>query len=344
MIIKGAAIRSFLENPDTGLRAILLYGPDVGLIKERAEILGRTQVADLSDPFSVVELFATDLKSDPARLSDEASALSFGGGGRVVRVRQATDGCSDICAALLEMDAPTGAMVIVEAGELSPRSGLRKLFEGAENAVALACYGDDARSLPDVIRESLAPHNMTVSRDAMALLQQSLGADRSLTRSELEKLALYKGEPGEISVDDVRASLSEAAATSMDDVVFAAASGNMDKLDAALEKTFGEGVHAVQVVRASSRHFQRLHLARGEMDGGKSSEDAMRSLRPPVFYMLKDQFKAQLGIWPRERLVRAFELLTQAELDCKTTGLPAPAMCHRALIQIAQAARAGRRR
>lgn len=343
MIIKGAATKSFLQNPDKSLRAILLYGPDTGLVKENAEQIAKTRVPDLSDPFSVVEIFASDLRSDPARLADEAGALSFGGGGRVVRVRQASDASADAIASFIDGDTLSGAMVIIEAGELNARSALRKLFEGSEIAVALACYGDDARSLPDIIRQTLAPHNMTVSRDAMALLIQSLGADRSLTRGELEKLALYKGLPGEISIDDVRASLSDAAATSMDDVVFAAASGNFAKLESALEKTFDEGTNAIAVVRASARHFQRLHMARGEIDNGKSSEDALQILRPPVFYKYKDQFKSQLNIWPGERLARAFELLTQAEIDCKTTGLPAPAMCHRALIQIAQAARSWRR-
>ena len=343
MIIKGAAIKSFLQKPDPSLRAILLYGPDNGLIKENAEQLAKTQVADLNDPFSVVEIFAPELKSDPARLGDEAGALSFGGGGRVVRVRQATDASTNAIASFLDGDTPSGAIVIIEAGELAARSSLRKLFEGSENAVAVACYADDARSLPDIIRQTMAPHNQTVSRDAMALLVQSLGADRSLTRNELEKLAIYKGGPGEISIDDVRASLSDAAATSMDDVVFSAASGNFAKLDSALEKTFDEGISPIAVVRASTRHFQRLHLARGEMDNGKSVEDAVRSLRPPVFYKYMDQFKSQLRIWPSVRLARAFELLTQAELDCKTTALPAPAMCHRALIQIAQAARSVRR-
>ncbi|MBT4488179.1 MAG: DNA polymerase III subunit delta, partial [Rhodospirillaceae bacterium] len=35
---------------------------------------------------------------------------------------------------------------------------------------------------------------------------------------------------------------------------------------------------------------------------------------------------------------QALAILTEAELDCKTTGLPAEAICGRALIRIANAA------
>ncbi len=343
MKITGQRIKSFMASPDDGLRAILIYGPDSGLVKERAEILARGRVEDLNDPFGVVEISGSELKADPARLADEASAMTLGGGGRVVRVRAATDVCKDACKSFLELGTPAEALVLIEGAELGPRSSLRKLFEGAKNAAALPCYTDDARSLPDVIRETLKPHQLTVSRDAMSLLLQSLGADRGLTRGELEKLALYKGAPGEISIDDVRAAIGDAAKTTLDDVVYAAASGDMQKLDRGLGRTFDEGVHAVAVVRAAERHFQRLHLARGHMDGGKSAQDAMKSLRPPIIFMRADQFRAQLNLWPGARLTRAFDILTQAELDCKTTALPAEAICGRALIQIGQAAKAARR-
>ena len=343
MKLNAGGIRAFLGKPDAAMRAVLLYGPDTGLVKERAEALTKTRVADLHDPFGVSELGAGDLKTDPARLADEAQALSLGGGGRVVRVRQATDGCSDAVRSFLELDTPAEAMVLIEAGELGPRSSLRKLFEGAANAVALPCYADGARDLADVVRQTLSKNNLTIGRDAMAALVQSLGADRGLTRGELEKLVLYKDSSGEVTIEDVAAVVGDAAATSMDDVVNAAAVGDAGALDSALSKTLGEGANPVQVVRAAQRHFQRLHLAAGEMAKGKSAGDAMKALRPPVFFQNQDRFVHQLRLWPVTRLARAFELLTEAELGCKSTGLPAEAICGRALIQIAQAARSARR-
>jgi DNA polymerase-3 subunit delta len=47
--------------------------------------------------------------------------------------------------------------------------------------------------------------------------------------------------------------------------------------------------------------------------------------------------------WPPKRLGQALAILLEAELDCKTTGLPDEAVCGRALIRIANAARLGTR-
>lgn len=345
MKISGAAaVEQFLRAPDPALRAILVFGPDEGLVRERAQRLARTVLDDLNDPFRVAEFSGAQLKDDPARLADEAASMAFGGGRRVVWVRQASDGCEAACKSFLDLDTPVDALVVLDSDDLSPRSKLRKLFEGAKNAACIPCYADDVRTLPDVIRQTLSAHGLGVDRDAMALMMQSLGADRSVTRGELEKLALYMGDEKTVGERHVRAVIGDSAASGIDDVVYAAAGGDMLKLDAALTRVLADGTNAVQIVRAAQRHFQRLHVARGTMAEGQSADQAVKALRPPIIFKLADAFRAQLGTWSEDKLARAFDILTQAETDCKTTGLPADAITGRALLAIAQAARAGQNR
>src|SRR5258708_38788563 len=75
-------IAAFLQRPDPEIRAVLLYGPDGGLVRERAGIIGRTVCPDLNDPFRVADLSAATLAADPARLADETAQLSLTGGRR----------------------------------------------------------------------------------------------------------------------------------------------------------------------------------------------------------------------------------------------------------------------
>ena len=340
MKIAGARQENFIANPDMAVACVLLYGPDRGLVRERALRLGKTVVDAIDDPFRVAELTAADLKNDAARLSDEALALSFGGGRRLIRVRDATDGLSKAFASMLDaiVSAET-ALVVVEAGELGPRSTLRTLFEKRQNAAAIACYGDEGAGLRRVIADTLASHGLKPSADAMAFLMENLGSDRSVTRGELEKLALYMGAPGEISIDDAIACVGDSAALTLDDVCYAAASGDQAGLDTALGRAFNEGLHAVGIVRATARHFMRLHQAAGMVQAGKNPDQAMKSLRPPVIFKQADRFRDQVRRWRPDRLAAALEMLTEAEIDCKTTGMPAAAVCGRVLMRIAQAGR-----
>ena len=347
MKISGARIQSFLRQPSTDTAAILLFGPDRGLVRERAQDVGKTAAPDLSDPFRVVQFSGQDLKADAARLIDEAAQFSMTGGRRLIWINEATDAVTSIFKDFLE----TGqfeALVIVEAGVLGARSTLRKLFEKSKNAAAIGCYEDDGQALHSVIHESLARYGLTANPEAMAFLIENLGDDRLVTRSELEKLALFSGgfEGGEagqtktVGLEDAMACIGDSAAMSLDLVAFATASGNAGALDRNLKKAFNEGTSPVGVLRAVGRHLERLHLVLGMVEGGATFDRALSSLRPPVFYKFKSEFQTQLNRWQTHRLTTALDLVTEAEIDCKTTGFPAAAGCHRALMRIAQSARA----
>ncbi|MEM6650433.1 MAG: DNA polymerase III subunit delta, partial [Pseudomonadota bacterium] len=73
--LKPRDIPEFLRAKPKGVFVVLLYGPDQGLVRERAKTLGHMVVEDLNDPFNAIELTDTDL-SDTGRLTDEAMALS----------------------------------------------------------------------------------------------------------------------------------------------------------------------------------------------------------------------------------------------------------------------------
>lgn len=343
--MKVAATRAdaFVGRPDPKIAAVLLYGPDRGLVRERAEALGRAVVDDPADPFRAVDLSAADLKGDPARLGDEAAAISLGGGRRLVRVRDANDGMAAAFSAFFAGAHAESALVVAEAGDLAKRSALRRAFEEAANAAAVPCYADDPRSLSAVIAETLDAHGLRAAPEALAFLVGNLGADRSVTRAELEKLALYMGGPGIVTLAEAAACVGDSAATSLDGVVFAAGSGDLAALERALGRAFTEGIAPITLLRAANRHFQRLHWLRGQMAAGRSVGQAVAALRPPVLFLHADTLKAQARRWSADRLARVLSILLEAELDCKTTGMPDVAVCSRALLRIAQAARtAGR--
>ena len=63
--LRGKEIDAFLARPDPARPIILLYGPDAGLVRERAEALLASAVDDPNDPFSLVGSTATN--SPPSR-------------------------------------------------------------------------------------------------------------------------------------------------------------------------------------------------------------------------------------------------------------------------------------
>jgi DNA polymerase-3 subunit delta len=264
------------------------------------------------------------------------------GGRRVVRVR----GAGNSLAKLFErfLDEPAGdALVVVEGGDLSKGTGLRRVFEEADNAASIACYGDNARDLPDVIRDALKFVGLSIAPDALDDAASRLGSDRGVTRRELEKLALYAHGRKSVSIEDVRAVLGDEAEVRSEEALDAAGQGDLKRLDLALERLWTAGTSPIAIVRMAMSHFQRLALARAELERGETAEGAMRKLRPPIHFMRTAPFKAQINAWESQRLSDALDLLLETEALCKTTGVPPETVTARALFNIAAMARAGRR-
>ncbi len=337
-------IAGFLKKPDAAIRAVLIYGPDAGLVRERARALARTVVADAGDPFRISELAAAALASDPGRLADEAAALSFTGGRRLVAVRDASDRLTRIFADFLK--SPVGeAFILLEAGDLDRRSSLRKLFEAVANGAALPCYGDDEASLGVLVDEVMGAARLRLEPAARQTLIHNLGGDRAVSRQELEKLVTYMGGPASasdapadrmVTVADVLAIVGDSSALALDDVIDGALSGDAAAVERALAKSLLAGEAPVAVLRAALRHGQRLHLVLTRIEAGETPVAALRALRPPLHFRREAAFRAQLRHWSRPTLEAALGELWEAEIACKSTGAPDTALCRAALLKLAR--------
>lgn len=341
MKIRPQDASTFCAAPPPNIAAILLYGADEGHIRERAQAAVKAITGDLNDPFRVAELTATALKADPARLADELGAQSLMGGRRVVWLRDGSDSHTKSVTAALD-NTIGDSFLVIGANNLESRSSLRKLFESRPDCGAVACYRDEARDIQRLIAESFKSHDITISDDAKRYLLDHLGGDHAASRSEIDKLALFAGPNGTLNLDQVSTLVGDSADIAIDELIMAMASGNTAALSQHLQRAFAEGAAAVQIILASQRHFQRLHHVCCRVAAGQSADQVLKSLRPPVFYKHVGAVRQQLMIWAGGRTTTALERLTQAELECKTTGLPAETICAQTCLGLALRAKRSR--
>lgn len=339
MKISAARADTFLQNPDAAVRAILLYGPDAGLVRERGQSFAKRQ-AGQDDSFAITEVSGDALKKDGAILSDASRSLSLMSDGEpVVRVRNVADACASTIESWLS-DGAGLKPAVFEAGELAPRSKLRQLFEKRDDAASIGCYADEGQSLDALVRQHLGQVNLSIERDAMTLLTSRLGADRFAVRQELDKLLLYKGNSEKsITVEDVDAVIGDVKSSVLGDLAMAVGGGDLSAMLTMLSRARAEDINAVAILRAVQRHFDRLLTVQAEMTTGARVDEAIKRLRPPVFFKQAPAFSRQATSWPVPHINRALTLLLEAERDCKSGLSIDVALCERALTQITQVAR-----
>lgn len=334
--LKSHEAEAWLSRPDPRIRMALVYGPDRGLVTERATTLAAAVGAVLDDPFSVLKLDASEIAGDSGRLLDELRAIPMFGGMRLVWLRDAS-ASRDLAAIVgrLVGDPPPEAFLLVEAGELRKGSPLRTVFEDAPCAMAVPCYADDGRALDRVIDDALSEAGMTMTLDARQSFKALLGGDRLATRGEIEKLLLYCHGRPEIDMDDVAASAGDVSALPVDSIADAVLGGRRSDFDRAFSRAIAVGAHPFAVLSAMMRQFQQLQVLRHRLEQGRETAASLvASARPPIFFARRALFTEALSSWNGSGIADALRRIQKAVLDTRGGGGLAVAIAHRALLSI----------
>ncbi len=336
--IKSHSANAFLAKPDAGFRAILLFGTDLGLVSERAQNLAQLLAAREQPAGEIVRLSETDLDGDAGRLSVELLTMPMFGGAKIVRIEQSRRITTAVLKPILEGPALPGAL-IVEAGNLRTDDTLRALFEKAPNAAAIGCYADEGAALGQLIDTVLGAAGLTISSEARQELQARLGADRALSRAEIEKLALYARDEDTITVDHIEAIVGDASELTIDRILEAAAAGNTLLALAEFDRAVTSGENPQSIVLAAQRQFQRLHRARAGLDAGRSLDDVMRSLRPPLYFKARAAFEQLVRRWPLAQLGIAQSRIATAAKQARLAGSLETVVAERLMLDLARLAR-----
>jgi DNA polymerase-3 subunit delta len=332
--LRGKEIDAFLARPDPGRPIILLYGPDAGLVRERAEALLASAVDDPNDPFSLVRLDGDELSAEPSRLVDEAMTVPLFGGRRAIRVRAGSRSFASGVDTLTET-ALKDCRIVIEAGELRPESPLRKACERAKTAVAIGCYPDGERDLAKLIDDELRLSNLRIASDARATLIALLGGDRQASRNELKKLALYAHGGGEVTLDDVMTVVSDASELKIDPIVDGAFAGRPDLVESEFAKAMVAGTYPGMIISAAQRQAAWLHKSALAIAEGTPASTLLDSGFPRLHFSRKPMVETALRHFDATRLAAIIEQLATAALDGRKQAPLAAAIAQRTLMSIA---------
>ena len=336
--VKPFEVDKFVARPDPARPIVLVFGPDAGLVRERAEALVRASVDDPKDPFQLARLEGDDLAGEPTRLVEEANTIPLFGGRRAVWVKAGGRNFAPALEAVIASPSPD-CRVVIEAGDLKRNAPLRIVCERAKNAVALPCYPDTEKDLVRLIDDEMRAAGLAISPEARAALVPLLGGDRLASRHEVHKLALFaRGKPG-VELEDVMAVVADASTLALDGLIDAAFAGRTGELEAQFGKARTAGTAPGSIVSGALRQVAQLHKARLAVEDGASVSEAAGGIQPFLHFSRKAAVEAALKSWTSARLERAMAQLAEAALEARRQSTMAEAIAQRALLALAVNAR-----
>jgi len=341
ILSKRPDIERFLGKPDPAIRAALIYGRDIGVVRDRGHQLAAKLVPNPDDPFDVALLTEQDLADDGGRLEGELAAQSLMGGRRLVRLRLTAEkpAADKLAAEALERHAKgelnPDAFFLIEAGNLGRESALRKACEKANGAAAIPCYEDEPGDVARMVRDLLAKDGVSLNADALQLFVQRLPKERGVARQEIERLALYLG-PGSganATPADLEPFLGVEPESSLFDAAADAFGGKLGEAQAGLRRAAQEGESGPAAVRAIGMHLGKLRRTLTLIKAGAGPQEAAKA--SGVFWKQEREFLRQVRTWTLDELDRIQPQVLDADRACKTAGSPDRLIAERLALTVA---------
>ena len=326
----------FIGGQIAQIDLFLIFGTDAGLISERTRAVLKKCGLNPSNPEQIIRLEGDDIATNPGQLFEEAHGMGLFAEKRAIVIRA---GAKQIVAPLETMLASPAAdcKIMVQAGSLRKDAPLRVLATRARNAAAIECYPDQARDIENLIDAELKAAGLRIEPGARSALTGLLGDDRLSTRSELEKLILYAHGTGQVGELDVMSAVADASAFALDNVVFAAFSGDLAFLGDLATPIYSTNSEVFALLAAAARHAQILNQIRIDVEAGSSIETAIdRGAGRNMFGARRQQLVTQANQWRRQSIATCIEELNQATLDTRREPQLASAIAMQCLLMIAR--------
>lgn len=334
---RGQIARS-LSTPGEDVRFYLLYGPDRSGSESLAAILSKSVGADAER----IDLSGSELKSDPAKLADEAASISLFGGARFIRIDPAGDEIFTAVEALLEAEK-AGNPVVAIAGALRPTNKLVKLAFGSDAAMAFASYAPEGRDADHMVIEMGQEAGLQIMPDVAQRLVRGCHGDRAILASELAKMALFldaaQDRPRKLdhdTMDLLAANADEGDLSRLANIVL---SGDLVALDRELTQLASEGMVGIPLIRAILRRLLLLAKLRADVEQGNSAHSVIAKAGRGIFWKDKAVMTQQLERWRSGALATAIERASTAERNLKSSGGPGLVVADDELFAIARKAR-----
>ncbi len=335
MIIKDYQLNNSINSES--FQSFLIYGPNEGLIRENIDVIYKN--FSKGTECEKVNINGKQLDESISVLTDEISTISLFSEKKFIILESAKEKHSSIIEHALSLDFKNICMV-VKQDNLTKSSSIRKLYETSKNHFSLACYDDDIKVLSSLLEKFQKEHDIIFNSDVKSFLLNNLSNDRMVIKNELEKILLsLSQDEKKVDIEKVKYILHDSASTDFQQINNSIMFGNIKKGSRSLEKLFNIGTNPIAILKSFNNYIMRIRLTQVELSKGKQFDEAIKVLRPPVFWKEKSDFKRHCLMWPANIIENIINEVLNTEIKCMTNNIIAREQCEKTLFGISNNAK-----
>tara|TARA_B100001996_G_C18571325_1_gene558546 strand:+ start:21 stop:1043 length:1023 start_codon:yes stop_codon:yes gene_type:complete len=333
MIIKEFQL-SVSINKEALPNFVLFYGPNEGLIRDN--ILKISETFKQEKVVDEITINGKVIDENKHIIDEETRSFSMFSEQKLIYIENIKEKHLEFFENI-EFEG-NKVLVIIKSENLNKNSKIRNFFEKHKKYAAIPCYDDDVRSIMKLISQFQLDNKIKFDSDIKNYLIQNLSTDRLITKNELEKILLIidHKQNKEIKLENVQEILNDSSSNSLNIINEHVMYGKVNQVSKNLYKIFDEGTNAVAIIRSLLNYLVRVHKTQIEIKKTVNFDEAIKHLRPPIFWKDKDNFRNHCSKWPSRDILHCINRLLEAEFMCKSQSSLNNAICEKYILSIAK--------
>lgn len=309
MLYKSYLIEQNINNLDKSL--FLFYGENIGLKNDFKKI-----IKFINRKSEILIFSQEEILKNFNLIYNEINNISLFDKNKLFIIEQTDDKILEI---LKELEPNIDKhKIYLFSGILDKKSKIRNYFEKSKNCGAVACYADNEIGLKKIILNKLKGYT-GLSTYNINLILENCNLDRVKLNNEIEKIAIYfqdkniKTEKLEILLDT---KVNDNFSLLKDEALL----GNKSKTNKLLSDTIIDSEKNIYYLSSINQRLNKINeiICKSKEKG---LEEAINTIRPPIFWKDKPNFINQTKKWSQKKIKTILEDTYNLEIKIKSNNL-----------------------
>jgi len=200
-------------------------------------------------------------------------------------------------------------VLIFKSGPLEKKSQIRNFFEQSPDLITIPCYEESLQEKKEIISTFFKHENVEVKTEELIDLAQILGNERLEIENELEKIIVLIKNSDKGSIKSFSQMISKTAFFDDNSFLYSIVSGKKKKFLENYGKFTAFQNNEVKIISFLSEHLFKILIIKNKLANGLSFDEAIKNLRPPIFFKFKKEFDFQVRRWTESEILSTLKKL-----------------------------------
>ena len=309
MIFKSYLIEQ--NNNFNDKKILLFYGENFGLKKELKE-----KIKLKNKNSEIIRFNQEEIIKDENKFINEIFNISLFEQKKIYFIENSNDKILEIFKGIeAKLDDQE---IYLFAELLDKKSKLRNYFEKSDKIGAVACYADNEISIKKIILNKLKSFE-GLSAENINMIIETTNLDRVKLNNELDKIITYFTNK-RINTHDLELLLNIKINDNFNLLKDVALCGNKVRTNIMLRDTLIDADKNILYLNIINQRLNKL-IETSELTKNKSLENAINSVKPPIFWKDKPMFIIQAKKWNKKKIENLLKKTYDLEIKIKTNPI-----------------------